>query len=132
VPSVLAAIAASVLAFAGAGPAEAGTDLRIQVWSQGRNGPPTRTFTLRCDPTGGNLRDAAGACRRLAALRNPFAPPRQDVACTQIYGGPQEALITGRYRGRRVSTLLSLRDGCEIERWQRLAFLTPGFGTRGS
>ena len=126
---VLAAVAAGLLAFAAGGAAEGATDLRIEVWSEGRGGRPTRTFTLRCDPPGGNLRDAAAACRRLAALRNPFAPLPKDVVCTQLYGGPQEALITGRYRGQRVRTELSLRDGCQIERWRRLAFLTPGFGS---
>ena len=126
---VLAAVAAGLLAFAAGGAAEGATDLRIEVWSEGRGGRPTRTFTLRCDPPGGNLRDAAAACRRLAALRNPFAPLPKDVVCTQIYGGPQEALITGRHRGRQVGVLLSLRDGCEIDRWRRLAFLTPGFGS---
>ena len=126
---MLAAVAAGLLAFAGPGAAGGATDLRIEVWSEGRTGQPTRTFTLRCDPPGGSLRDPAAACRRLAAMRNPFAPVPPDVACTQIYGGPQEALLTGRYRGRTVRAELNLRDGCEIERWRRLAFLTPGFGS---
>jgi hypothetical protein len=126
---VLAAVAASLLAFTAPGAGGGETDLRIRVWSEGRDGPPTRTFTLRCDPAGGTLRNPTEACRKLAAMRNPFAPLPKDMVCTQIYGGPQEALITGRYRGRDVRVLLTLRDGCQIERWRRLAFLTPGFGT---
>ncbi len=126
---VLAAIAAAVFAFAGSGAGVGDTDLRIQVWSEGRTGPPARTFTLRCNPPGGNLRGPAVACRRLAAIPRPFAQPAKDMQCTQIYGGPQEALVTGRYRGTKVWTKLSLRDGCQIGRWQRLAFLTPGFGS---
>jgi hypothetical protein len=41
--------------------------------------------------------------------------------CTQIYGGPQEALVTGTVRGDRVWVRFSRRDGCEIDRWNRLA-----------
>jgi len=127
---VLAAVTAAMFAFAASGAAGGGdTDLRISVWEQGRKGPPTHVFTLRCDPPGGNVPDPAAACRRLAAIPRPFAQPAKDVLCTQIYGGPQEALVTGRYRGEKVSTVLSLRDGCQIGRWQRVAFLTPGFGS---
>jgi len=126
---VLAAVAAAVLALAGPAAAGGGTDLRIRVWNEGRDAAPTRTFTLRCDPAGGTLRTPALACARLASLRNPFAPPRKDLQCTQLYGGPQEALVSGRYRGQRIWVLLSLRDGCQIDRWRTLAFLTPGYGT---
>ena len=129
---MLAAVAAALLALSGPAAAGSDTDLRIRVWNEGRDALPTRTFTLRCDPAGGSLRAPADACRRLAATRNPFAPPRKDLQCTQLYGGPQEALIAGRYRGQRVWVLLSLRDGCQIDRWRSLAFLTPGYGTAGS
>ncbi len=128
---MLAAVAASVLAFAGPGAGEGGTDLRIRVWNEGRDGRPAQTFTLRCDPAGGSIRQPATACRKLKALRRPFAPLPKDVVCTQIYGGPQEALVTGRHAGRKVWVLLTLRDGCRIERWRTLSFLTPGYGTGG-
>jgi len=126
---VLAAVAAAVLALAGPAAAGSDTDLRIRVWNEGRDATPTRTFTLRCDPAGGSLRNPGLACRKLAVLRSPFAPLRKDLQCTQLYGGPQEALVTGSYRGQRVWVLLNLRDGCRIDRWRKLAFLTPGFGT---
>jgi hypothetical protein len=45
--------------------------------------------------------------------------------CTQIYGGPQEALVTGTFGGRRVWARFSRRNGCEIARWNRIAFLFP-------
>jgi len=47
--------------------------------------------------------------------------------CTEIYGGPQEALVRGVFRGRRVRATFRRRDGCEINRWNRVAFL---FGVR--
>ena len=64
-------------------------------------------------------------------MQNPFAPIPRDAICTEQYGGPQVALITGTYRGRRIWTQLQNRNGCEIARFKRLSFLVPGFGTGG-
>jgi hypothetical protein len=41
--------------------------------------------------------------------------------CTEIYGGPQVALVTGILAGRRIWARFQRRDGCEIARWNRLA-----------
>jgi hypothetical protein len=43
--------------------------------------------------------------------------------CTQIYGGPEEALVTGSFRGRKVWARFSRVDGCAVDRWNRLSFL---------
>jgi Subtilisin inhibitor-like len=100
-------------------------DLTITVWPQGRGHPP-RTWTLRCNPVRGTLPGRAGACRRLPAFStDPFAPTPPGTACTQIYGGPQQALVRGSFRGRRVWTRFTRRDGCAIARWNRVAFLLP-------
>jgi Subtilisin inhibitor-like len=85
--------------------------------------------TLRCGPAGGTLRNAARACARLAALSKPFAPVPRDAICTEIYGGPQTARVTGTYRDRRIWTIFRRRNGCEIERWNRHAFLFPTTGS---
>ena len=61
-------------------------------------------------------------------MTRPFAPIPRDAVCTQQYGGPQVALITGRYAGRSVWVQLQNRNGCEIARFKRLAFLVPTFG----
>jgi hypothetical protein len=100
------------------------TSLRITVWPQGKPGPSTQR-TLRCDPATGTLARPARACRRLAALEKPFAPIPPDTACTQIYGGPEVALVAGTYHGTRIWTRFQRRNGCEIARWNRLAFLFP-------
>ena len=47
--------------------------------------------------------------------------------CTQQYGGPDQALITGTYRGRGVWVRLGLADGCQIARFRKLGFLIPAF-----
>lgn len=122
-----------MLAFAASGGNAADTDLRIRVWPEGRGAAvAARTWTLGCAPAQGTLPQRVTACRRLADTTRPFAPVPKDMQCTQIYGGPAEALVTGAHRGRKVWALLSLRDGCQIARWRRVAFLTPGFGKPGS
>ena len=97
--------------------------LTITVWP---NGPThaSRVRTLHCEPARGTLVRAAAACRRLGAMKkSPFLPPSPNSVCTLVYGGPQEALVRGTFRGRRVSTRFARRNGCEIARWDRLAFL---------
>jgi subtilisin inhibitor-like len=97
------------------------TTLEITVQPQGAGGA-TRTRTLLC-PAGGSLPRARDACRRLARLRDPFAPVPKNVACTEIYGGPQLARVAGIFRGRRIGASFNRRNGCEIARWNRVAFL---------
>jgi hypothetical protein len=100
------------------------TDLRIAVWPEGRDGDSI-VWRLRCNPPGGTLPNARTACRRLLALRNPFEPVPENVACIEIYGGPQEARVVGTFRGRRIWVWFRRTDGCEIGRWNRHAFLFP-------
>ena len=83
-------------------------------------------WTLRCGPAGGTLPHAALACRKLARLDAPFAPVPPGTVCTELFGGPQTARVTGRYRGHRVWARFSHKNGCETGRWQRLAFLFTG------
>jgi hypothetical protein len=97
--------------------------LRITVWPKGRDAGAAIVRMLRCDPTGGTLPRPAAACRRLSSLDRPFAPVPRDVACSQIYGGPQEALVTGTFGGRKVWARFNRRDGCQTDRWSRHAFL---------
>jgi hypothetical protein len=103
--------------------ADVSTRLRITVWPDGRAVGGAQIRTLRCAPPGGTLPRAAAACRRLAGLERPFAPVPADSACTQIYGGPEQALVTGTFRGARVWARFGRADGCQIERWQRHGFL---------
>lgn len=62
---------------------------------------------------------AAAACAALksnAALLSP-APRGADVLCTQQYGGPQQATVTGVVDGIPVDSSFALSDGCEISAW---------------
>ena len=100
-------------------------ELEITFWPNGRGRGSTQTWTLRCDPAGGTHPNPEDACARLAAIENPFAPPPGDEICTEQYGGPEEALVEGTYRGRGVSYGLSRTNGCQIARYDRYRFLIP-------
>lgn len=117
--------AALVMGCGDAGSATSQTSLTVSFWPQGRDDGSPKRWTLRCNPAGGTHPNAARACARLASLERPFAPVPPDTACTQLYGGPQEALVTGTYRGRRVWTRFNRRDGCQIARWNRHVPLLP-------
>ena len=107
----------------------AGTSLRISYWEDG-SGAPDSIWTVRCNPAGGSLARPARACKKLAAGGTKlFAPLPPDAACTEIYGGPQRARIVGTVAGKRVWTILSRTNGCEISRWARVSpWLVPPGG----
>lgn len=57
-----------------------------------------------------------------------FPEPRPDRICTQQYGGPQVAVVSGWFHDRPVSSRFSRTDGCEIARWKTMAPLLGGMG----
>ncbi len=67
------------------------------------------------------LPNAEAACARLAQLGTDFftARPDKDIICTQQYGGPQTASITGDLDGTSVLASFALTDGCQISRWKQ-------------
>lgn len=99
------------------------TDLTIVV--DDGNGK-TETWTLTCDPAGGTHPDTAAACAALEAKGKTALPPvPKDRMCTQIYGGPQTAKITGTWNDEPVDASFSRKNGCEISRWTALTGLLP-------
>jgi hypothetical protein len=106
--------------------AGAGTALRITVTDADGRRTTTR---LACDPPGGNHPAPAAACRALSAAGARALPPvPPDRACTQVYGGDELAVVTGRWRGRSVEARFSRVNGCEIDRWDALRGLLPAAG----
>ncbi|MEA2290431.1 MAG: hypothetical protein QOD55_2428 [Solirubrobacteraceae bacterium] len=71
---------------------------------------------------GVGARRACRRARRVASLLTT-APPRR--ACTQIYGGPERARVTGSIGGRRVARAFSRTNGCQIADWTRAVPLLP-------
>jgi Subtilisin inhibitor-like len=104
-----------------------GTDLTIVI----NNGSsPTLMWRLTCDPPGGTHPDPKSACRALEANGAVALPPvPEDKACTQIYGGPETATITGTWQGQPVMSRFARNDGCQISRWKLMEGLLPPGGT---
>ena len=126
---LIAVVAAAVGCGASQGAAVATpeTQLKISYWPAGRGAGSAQTYTLRCNPDAGTVPRAAIVCNKLDTLTRPFAPMRKTLVCTDQYGGPQQALIVCRHKGEQVWTVIGMRNGCEIARAKRLAFLVPGF-----
>jgi hypothetical protein len=125
---VLACVLALVAPAAAAAP---GTGLTI-TYLEDVNRPTERVrWTVRCDPVAGTHPRRAAVCRDLDRLGwEVFRPVPQDRACTQLYGGPQVAIVSGRVDGHAVWARLSRADGCQISRWARVPSLLPPGGAR--
>ena len=107
------------------GAGTAAGELAVEL-DRGEGGPP-ETYTLTCGPApAGDLPDPAAACAQLAGQPDPFAELAPDIACTQLFGGPQTARVTGTWAGADVDLQLSRTDGCRISQWDRLGPLLPG------
>jgi hypothetical protein len=105
------------------------TNLTIVVVDNGK----TDNWTLSCDPAGGTHPNPTAACAALTAKGRTAIPPvAKDVMCTQIYGGPQTAKITGTWQGQPVNATFSRHNGCEITRWKALTGLLPATGGAGA
>jgi Subtilisin inhibitor-like len=126
-----ASLVVALVVLAGCGGWEGGktpgtqTVLQIKAWPNGEDRGSPREWRLHCDRSGGTHPTPERACERLFALDDPFAPTPPDTVCTQIYGGPAVAVVEGLYRGETVDARFTRRDGCEIARWDKHAFLFP-------
>lgn len=128
--TLLAIVLAALLAGCGQaeGPAEPSgpTELAITVWPDGANRDVSKSYTLRCAPPAGEHPDPAAACAVLVELGvGAFAPLAPDMACTEIYGGPQAAAVRGTVAGAPVDMTLSRTNGCNIARWESLRAVVP-------
>jgi len=52
--------------------------------------------------------------------------PDPDRVCTEVFGGPDTARVTGRIGKRRVDRRFSRSDGCAIADWDRASRLFAG------
>ena len=128
------AVGALVFAFAGAGagaPAASDDAVRLTVTFSREPGMP-RVAHLRCTASSaradGFLR-AVGARHACATARRSAAflasRPDPNRACSQIFGGPERALVVGTIGTRRVRRAFSRTDGCKVADWRRAMPLLP-------
>lgn len=128
---VLLVLGCAVVLLAPMADASSSTSLSV-TYIEDSSRPAERVrWTLRCDPVGGTHPRRASACRELARVGwRAFRAVPPDMACTEIYGGPQVAIVSGHVAGRHVWARLSRVDGCQIERWDRVPSLLPAGGVR--
>ncbi|ABK01946.1 hypothetical protein Arth_0547 [Arthrobacter sp. FB24] len=103
------------------GPGKGNAELAIMV--KPSESEAALNYTLVCKdgvPTAESSHpSAAAACTTLKenpAVLSP-APRATDQACTQQYGGPQEATVTGIVDDTPVDSSFGRKDGCEIGLW---------------
>ena len=117
--------AASVGGRLGVAPSSPGAEgRRIDLVVAVKDGPDAAavTWTLTCNPTGGNHPNKQAACQALLAAGNdPWAPVPAGRACTEQYGDDRSATVAGLWYGTRVDTSFRRTDGCQIARWDSLA-----------
>jgi hypothetical protein len=92
--------------------------------------PPAASTRLAVQVTGAHpdpleLTFACGGdkpCKdsQLAALAKVAEPPDPARACTEIYGGPEQAHVTGTLAGRAVDVTVARSDGCGIADYEAL------------
>ncbi len=103
-------------------------DLTVAV-DDGAGTATTSTLTCSGGEVGGTLATASEACAQLAEIgAEAFAAPPKDQMCTEIYGGPQTATISGTLAGEPVEATLGRTNGCEIGRWDALSALVGAVG----
>ncbi len=133
-PWVVGSLAAAAIALAGCGSeastgpvtsaspsAPAAPTTSLTITASASADAQSETWTLTCDPPGGTHPDPAAACPALAAATAPFAPIDRNQVCTEIYGGPQTATVTGTVAGEPVNASFSRINGCEIARWDAIS-----------
>lgn len=103
------------------GPGQGNAELSIIITPS--EGEPETSYTLVCAdgvPAAESVHPAAdAACSALkenAGLLSPNTPGTAQ-ACTQQWGGPQKATVTGVVDGVPVDAAFSRTNGCEISSW---------------
>jgi hypothetical protein len=126
---VIVALAATVAAVGMASTSGRSIALTITYWDDEQSSAAPERWTLRCSPLGGTLPNRTRACAKLSNLPlGAFARVPEGAICTQIYGGPQRAVVKGAIGSTRIWSSFRRRNGCEIARWARFSpwLLPPG------
>ncbi|HWH33672.1 MAG TPA: hypothetical protein VNU01_13460 [Egibacteraceae bacterium] len=104
-------------------PAQTAVDVTVD------NGDGQASFRLVCDDAPrfegeAGERDAAAACDALLQAKDRLVtlsdPDREPEMCTEQYGGPETAAITGTVEGEQVDVAIDRTNGCGIGDWERL------------
>ncbi len=107
-----------------------GSLLELTLDPDGPGGAGPLTETVDCpDPPRAGPDELCG----MVLLLGPgdFEPVAPDVACTEIYGGPDTLTVAGTLAGEPVEGRFTRENGCEIDRFEVwapvLRRLFPGY-----
>lgn len=68
--------------------------------------------------------DPQAACQTIHEHPQILTPQRGgNRMCTEIYGGPSKAIVSGTLNGKEFSTEFTRNNGCYIDEWDTLASL---------
>jgi hypothetical protein len=105
----------------------AGTNLTVKVTGTS----PAREATLSCGQASKGTgflaapATAAKACDLLrtndSVVKRLVYGPADGLLCTEIYGGPEVARISGTIAGQQVNAVINRANGCGISDWDNLA-----------
>jgi hypothetical protein len=83
-------------------------------------------WTIRCEPSSGNIPDPGNACRRLLGQPDIFAPTSHHVMCPQDMTDAPPFFVTGVFRGVHIRETI-VAGGCSLSKWAALhAIVQPG------
>jgi hypothetical protein len=116
----LAVLIAAVVLVVGCGEDEQAAappfaELVVEVDADGEGGEAPEQRTIRCETAD------EPPCRGMDPA--VFEPTPRGTACTQLFGGPQTATVTGTWDGERIDARFSRNNGCEIARWKKAVTL---------
>ena len=110
----------------GSGTAAPATQLTVRVDPDGDGPEKAKQARISCE---GGSDGSRGPCATAGKLRPAdFEPTPDDVACTELFGGPQTATISGTLQREQVQGRFSRQDGCEIARWEKVSALLAEAG----
>lgn len=113
-------------------PGQGNAELSITVLESADAAP--QHYTLACidgAPAAESKHPTADAA--CTALKNnpsllSHAPVKSDQECTQQFGGPQTARVTGAVDGMEISASFSRTDGCQIALWDAASAIIGSSG----
>jgi hypothetical protein len=99
-------------------------DLTVTVDPDGKGSKEAKTADVQCASA-----DDSDVCKSVDGMKPAvFEPVSGDTACTQQYGGPETATVTGTLHGETIDAKFSRVNGCEISRWKQAAPLLEAAG----
>ncbi|MGH3654076.1 hypothetical protein [Glutamicibacter sp.] len=105
-----------------------GPQTRLEIIIRDNGAEISQQYSLECAgeqaADSSTLPDASKACLQLE-LEPSVITRKVDPheICTEIYGGPQRAEVSGALHGDPVNASFSRHNGCAIDRWDTASFL---------